>query len=230
MTPSSKLRRLCCVLLELSCQFAPIAFSPPPPASQGHPEEDACEEIKDDQRRKDQFYFFTFQSLFYEEQRVMKTAFAVNRILPNPDANLAVLLSMANKATDAGAELGLFPEAALTGLINNDDPDHDLPLGQRIPGPVTDVLSDLSRDRSLWLSIGLLERAGDKLYDTAVLFTPDGDIGLKYRQIHPGWHSPDADPNVYDHGSAVPTLETPFGRMAFLICGDLFRQNYRPSL
>ena len=125
----------------------------------------------------------------------MWAALVIHRVLPDIDANLAAILHMANEAADAGADLVVFPEAALTGLINNDDPSHDLPLGQVIPGPVTDVLAGLARERHIWLAIGLLEREGHRLYDSAVLLTPDGDIGLKYRRIQPRWHGKRADPD-----------------------------------
>jgi len=151
----------------------------------------------------------------------MKAALVVNRVLLDIDANLTTILKMAKEAADAGADLAVFPEAALTGLINNDEPSHDLPLGQAIPGPVTDVLARLARERRIWLAIGLLERECDRLYDSAVLLTPDGTIGLKYRRIHPKWHGP-ADPSVYCQGTELPKVETSFGAFAFLICGDLF--------
>lgn len=57
----------------------------------------------------------------------------------------------------------LFPEAALTGLINNDDPAHDLPLGEAIPGAATDALGAMARQRRIWLGIGVLEREGQRL-------------------------------------------------------------------
>ena len=152
----------------------------------------------------------------------MRTALVVNRVLPDIDANLVVILNMANEAADANVELVVFPEAALTGLINNDDLAHDLPLGQEIPGPVTDVLAGMARERRIWLAIGLLGREGGKLYDTAVLFTPSGDIGLEYRRIQPQWHGRGVDPSVYCEGKELPKLETPLGTLGFLICGDLF--------
>lgn len=155
----------------------------------------------------------------------MKVALVVNRILPDTDTNLTEILKLANEASDTGADLILFPEAALTGLINNDIPSHDLPLGQVIPGPVTEVLSQLTRKRGFWLAIGLLERDGDKLYDSAILMTPEGRIGLKYRRIQPQWHGKEADPSVYCQGTKLSKLETPFGTFAFMICGDLFDDN-----
>ena len=65
----------------------------------------------------------------------MKAALAVNRVTTDTDANLKMITNMANEAADKQADLVVYAEAALTGLIN-DDPSHDLPLGQPIPGPV----------------------------------------------------------------------------------------------
>jgi N-carbamoylputrescine amidase len=129
---------------------------------------------------------------------------------------------MAHEAADAGANVVLFPEAALTGLINNDDPAHDISLGQPIPGPVTEVLAAVARMRDLWLGVGLLERDGVRLYDTAVLLSPTGEIVLRYRRISPGWHGRHVDLAVYAHGADVPPVSTPWGWVAFLLCGDLF--------
>ena len=152
----------------------------------------------------------------------MKVALVVNRVLPDVDANLEAVLSMTNEVASAGAELVVFPEAALTGLVNNDDPIHDLPLGQPIPGLITTRLSQLTRERRVWLAIGLLEREDNRLYDSGVLLAPDGEIVLKYRRIHPGWHGLKAEPSVYCHGTEIPRAETSLGTFAFLICGDLF--------
>ncbi|MBM3238649.1 carbon-nitrogen hydrolase family protein [Candidatus Poribacteria bacterium] len=152
----------------------------------------------------------------------MKAALVVNRVLPDIDANLTAILDMVNEAADAGADIVVFPEAALTGLINSDEPSYDLPLGQPIPGPVTDILAGLAHERRIWLAIGLLERDGDKLYDSAVLLTPDGEIRLKHQRIQPQWHGKHADPSVYCQGTALSKVETPLGSFAFLICGELF--------
>lgn len=51
---------------------------------------------------------------------------------------------------------------------------------------------------------------------------PCCSIGLKYRRIHPGWHGSKADAAVYRQGTELPVVDTPLGRTAFLICGDLF--------
>jgi len=152
----------------------------------------------------------------------MKAALAVNRVTLDIDVNLKTIMHMTNEAADDEADLVVFAEAALTGLINDDDPPHDLPLGQPIPGPVTDMLLELARERRVWLAIGILEREGRSLYDSAVLLTPGGEIGLKYRRIQPQWHGPSADPSVYRQGTEIPKVVTPLGSIAFMICGDLW--------
>jgi N-carbamoylputrescine amidase len=128
----------------------------------------------------------------------------------------------AHQAADAQAELVLFPEAAATGLINDDDPEHDLPLGQTIPGPVTDRLGLVAERRGIHIAVGILERSGGALYDSAVLLGPDGWVILTYRRIQPQWHGRDADPAVYRQGNAMEAARTRLGSLAFLICGDLF--------
>lgn len=153
---------------------------------------------------------------------VVTFALAVNRVTLDMAANLDAMVRMAHAAADAGADVVLFPEAALTGLINNDDPVRDLPLAQPIPGLATETLADVARARGLWLGVGLLERDGARLYDTAVLLSPTGEIALKYRRISPGWHGRHVDLAVYGHGSGIPAAQTPWGKVVFLLCGDLF--------
>jgi N-carbamoylputrescine amidase len=152
----------------------------------------------------------------------MDVALVVRPVPVDRTDGLGILCDRTAEAARQGAELVLFPEAAATGLVNNDNPEHDLPLGEPIPGAVTDRLAAVAARHRIWLGTGLFERAGDELYDSAVLFTPEGEIGLRYRRMHPGWHGRSADPTVYREGTELPGLDTPFGSTAFLICGDLF--------
>lgn len=151
----------------------------------------------------------------------MKAALITHQIYSNPLVNFDVILGMAEKAVHSGAELILFSEAAVTGLVNDDNPKHDLSLGEEIPGPVTTVLSQFCIKNQVWLGIGLFERSEDGLYDSAILIAPDGNIALKYRRIQPHWHG-NVNPAVYHQGSEISVAQTPFGSIAFLLCGDLF--------
>ncbi|UVI33273.1 carbon-nitrogen hydrolase family protein [Paenibacillus spongiae] len=152
----------------------------------------------------------------------MRVALAVNHVDSDRNDNINRIEALIHQAADAGADVVVFPETATSGLINNDDPEHDWPLGLPVPGEITDQFAKLAEDRSIWIAIGLIEIEGTKLYDTAIFINPQGEIGLKYRRVHPNWHTPQADPDVYGQGEDIPVLDTPFGSFMFLICGDLW--------
>ncbi|MBU1355832.1 MAG: carbon-nitrogen hydrolase family protein [Candidatus Edwardsbacteria bacterium] len=149
-------------------------------------------------------------------------ALAVPKLSPTIEGNLKTLITFTEKASNEGADLVLFPEACLTGLINNDQPDHDLLLGQTVPGSITDKLCSLSAEKNISIALGLLERVKNSLYDTAILISPDQGIVLKYRRMSPGWHGLQADQNRYRQGTGIESCGIAGLRTAFLICGDLF--------
>jgi len=149
-------------------------------------------------------------------------AMVVDWTRPSISENLAVVTNWAVRAADAEAHLVLFPEAALTGLVNNDDPTHDLPLCCCIPGDETASIRAAAQRLGIYIGLGMLEREGAVIYDSAVLIDPSGEIVLVYRRIQPCWHGREADPHFYRQGSDIPMAQTPFGSLAFLLCGDLF--------
>jgi predicted amidohydrolase len=153
----------------------------------------------------------------------VRVALGVPRVHRDLPHNLRAIGWMTEEAAGRGARLVLFSEAALTGFgALSGDPVHDLPLGVPIPGEETARLAEVAVERRVWLALGFFEREGDALYDSAALFSPDGEIALAYRRIDPHWYSPHANPAVYRQGNAMPQASTELGTCAFLLCGDLF--------
>lgn len=125
------------------------------------------------------------------------------------DLNLTEIAALARKASAEGADLVVFPELAVTGL---GDP---AASAQPIPGPVTDRLGELAGQLGLHLVCGLAERAGDTLYNSACLVTPDGDISV-YRKTHLT-----ADERSWaTAGDGWTIVDTPIGRIGLLIGHD----------
>ena len=92
-------------------------------------------------------------------------------------------------------------------------------LAEEVPGgPTTSRLLELARDRRMHLVAGLAERAGDRVYNAAVLVGPSGLIGI-YRKTHlffeeTLWFSPgDTGFPVFDIGRA---------RVGMMVCFDWF--------
>ena len=152
----------------------------------------------------------------------MRIALAINLVDNDRAENMRRIKQMATEASNAGANIILFGETAITGMINNDYPDHDLPFSDTIPGEATEMMAQLARELKMWMVIGLLEQDSGKLYDSAVLLSPDGRIALKYRRIDGRWHGKKADPAVYCEGTDIAAANTGHGSMAIIICGDLW--------
>jgi protein-S-isoprenylcysteine O-methyltransferase Ste14 len=154
----------------------------------------------------------------------MRAALVVNPVTHDCNKNLTNVVQMIHEAAVNGSNLVLLGEMAVTGMVNNDDPLHDLPLGETIPGPLIDRLSVTASKLGIHLGFGLLELDDGVLYDTALLLSPTGDILLKYRRIQPQWHGVRANPAIYCQGTDLQNTETEFGSVIFLICGDLYDQ------
>lgn len=152
----------------------------------------------------------------------MRAALAVNRVGPDPQENLNRIKKMIVDAADKDVDLLVFPEVAMTGLINNDNPRHDMIFAQPIPGAITNIFSLLSKQHKMFIEIGLFELEDGSIYDSALLFNKNGDIILKYRRNSSGWHSKDADSQVYRQGTSISKVDTEYGTIIILICGDLF--------
>lgn len=102
-----------------------------------------------------------------------------------------------------------LPPENLEGWSNNAAP---------IPGPQTDLLCKLARKHRKWLVPGsLYEQDGDKLYNTAVVISPEGEIVAKYRKMFP-WLPFEAGT---DAGDAFCVFDVPdIGRFGLAICYD----------
>ncbi len=157
-------------------------------------------------------------------------ALAVLKLSPTIEGNLKTIQALARQASNKEADIVLFPEACLTGLVNNDKPEQDLLLGQVVSGSVTDMLCSCSSENNISIALGLLEREVGSLYDTAILISPSQGIILKYRRLSPGWHGLEADPAVYRQGTNIDFCEINGLRVAFLICGDLFADGISSKL
>ena len=143
------------------------------------------------------------------------------------------------EAAAAGARLVLFPEAFVGGYPKGED--FGARVGWRtaegralfaryhgaaidVPGPVTERLAEAARIHSIWLAIGVIERAGGTLYCTVLFFSPDGALAGKHRKVMPTamerliWG--------FGDGSTMPVFDTGFGRAGAVICWE----NYMPLL
>lgn len=155
----------------------------------------------------------------------MKIALAVPRLFKDINVNINTINDLISEACLNGATLILLPEAALTGLINNDVYDHDIEIAVSINHKILTDFCDKAKANKVWLCFGFLEKEDDCIYDSAVLINPNGEIAIHYRRINPQWRAKNLPASQYGEGVEMKSILTPFGKTAILICGDLFDEN-----
>jgi predicted amidohydrolase len=115
------------------------------------------------------------------------------------------------------AQIAVFPESSILGWENPDA--HR--LAEPIPGKDSSRIGTLAHKYGLMVAIGLDEKDGDRLYDTAILMDKSGRMLWKHRKINV---LPELMTPPYSQGRPddIGVVETEFGRIAVLICADTF--------
>jgi len=121
------------------------------------------------------------------------------------------------------ADLIVFPESSLLGWENPDAHKRACP----IPGEDSEFLCKLALKYKMLICIGLDEKDGDKLYDTAILIDENGNILLKHRKINV---LPELMNPPYSVGDGVQVVKTKFGNIGVMICADSFIENLIESM
>ena len=97
------------------------------------------------------------------------------------ERNLALAERLVTESADGGAELAALPEY----LDYMGPASMRVEVASAVPGPVTDRLGTIARERSMWvLAGGVLEAVENRVHDTSVLLDPDGEVAATYRKIH----------------------------------------------
>jgi len=131
--------------------------------------------------------------------------------------NLGACVDAVRQAEADGADLVVLPECALTGYMFGDG----AAARQGALARDDEIVRAFAREvRGVGMHavVGLLETDGDALFNTAVLFGPDGEVGY-YRKAHIPCLG--VDRFVRRGQVAGPVLDTPVGRIGLSICYDV---------
>jgi predicted amidohydrolase len=119
------------------------------------------------------------------------------------------------QAAEMKADLVVLPETLTyygTGMSAAE-------TAEPVPGPSTEYFGTLAKKHGLYIVAGLFEKEAHKVYNVAVLLTPEGTIGGKYRKVT----LPDGEAaQGVVPGQEYPIFNTRFGALGMMICYDGF--------
>jgi predicted amidohydrolase len=91
-------------------------------------------------------------------------------------------------------------------------------LAQPIPGPHFERLAQSARHNGLYVVAGLVERAGERIYNAAVLINPRGELLFVHRKIN----ELNIAHDLYSVGDRLAVVSTELGTLGISICADNF--------
>ncbi len=103
-------------------------------------------------------------------------------VFADVSANLQKVLHWIAEAGEAGADLVVMPECMLSGYAY-DSRDQALPHALAVDDDVFTQIANAASKYELMVTLGFLEKEGDKLFNAAALVGGEGVIG-HYRKIH----------------------------------------------
>jgi nitrilase len=175
------------------------------------------------------------------KQVIRAAAVQMTPVVLDKRATLAKVSRLAEEAADRGAELIVFPEATIPVYTNSAVWMGLARFGSvsarrawaryaensvRVPSPDTEALGRAAQRTHTTLVIGVserdAERSGGSLYNTMLIFGPDGALLGKHRKLVPTNH----ERMVWSFGDdrSIAVFDTPAGRLGGAICWE----NYMP--
>lgn len=133
-------------------------------------------------------------------------------VFSDVEGNLARAVEAIREAARLGCKVVVLPETLDIGWLNPDAKQ----LAKPIPGPHSEALSKEAKANGIYVVAGLTEAEGGRVYDSAILISPTGELLLKYRKIN---LLPE-EQAIYEVGDRLGVAETEFGRVGVNICID----------
>lgn len=97
-----------------------------------------------------------------------------------------------------------------------------LPYAESIPGPSTQFFAQYARLWQVFIQFGMVEIDSEgKLYNTAVVINPSGDVVAAYHKTH----LYQIEKNYFTPGNRPTTFMSPFGLVGLIICSDVYDSN-----
>lgn len=162
----------------------------------------------------------------------MKIALVQQRAYADLSYNLKRGLDAAHRAAENGANLIVFPELAFTPFYPQKRLfGSKMDLAEPVPGPTTEVFSELAARRRVVIVLNLYERAGQRTFDSSPVIDADGTLLGTTRMIHITQYEGFFEQDYYDPGdTGAPVYDTAIGRLGVAICYDRHFPEYMRAL
>ncbi len=153
-------------------------------------------------------------------QTVRVAGLIMRWITGDREANIKRFEKLAREAVSGGAKIICTPESFLDGYSVTSPgltEDKFRQLSEDVTsGGYMARLRQLAGECDVHFVVGLAERDGEKIYNSAILIGPDGSVLGTYRKKYL-WPT---EIDWYTAGEILPAFATEFGKIGMMICSD----------
>ncbi|MDD9991928.1 MAG: carbon-nitrogen hydrolase family protein [Rhodospirillales bacterium] len=135
------------------------------------------------------------------------------------EGNLATIARFAGEAAIQHVDLVVFPECATTGYFLGD---RLADLAEPPDGPSARRLGEIARENGLTMAVGAYTQRDGGIYDSQLLFGPDGECLAVYDKAHLFA----SERESCRAGDSACVVETRLGRVGMTVCYDFIFADY----
>ena len=135
------------------------------------------------------------------------------------EGNLATIARFAGEAAIQHVDLVVFPECATTGYFLGD---RLVELAEPPDGPSAQRLGEIARENGLTMAVGAYTQRDGGIYDSQLLFGPDGQCLAVYDKAHLFA----SERESCRAGDEVQVVETALGKVGMTVCYDFIFADY----
>jgi len=136
--------------------------------------------------------------------------------------NVAKAREAIREAAGQGADIICLPECFSTGLVHGRMPE----VAEDIPGLTSEALCEEAAGGKLWVVAGIAEKAGDKIANTAIVVSPDGELVDCYHKCYLYLQ----ESEVFAAGTTACLQDLGFVKAGITICYDYVFPEYMRDL
>jgi predicted amidohydrolase len=131
------------------------------------------------------------------------------------EMNLRRAVERIGAAAANGAQVIVLPEVMNVGWTHSSARTE----ADEIPaGFSCDILREAASENKVYVCSGLVERARDRVFNSAILIDPSGEIILHHRKLN----ELEIGHESYAQGDRLGVAQTPLGTFGVMICADAF--------
>lgn len=162
----------------------------------------------------------------------MKIALVQQSASNDIELNIRKGIDAVRNAASKGANIICFSELAFTQFYpQNKAPADYQNLAETIPGPTTDLFSELAKELQVVIILNMYEYDEGETYDSSPVINTNGEILGITRMIHITDYEFFFEKDYYTPGDkGVKVYETEFGKIGVAICYDRHYPEYMRAL